>query len=522
MPLRDLPLKPLQHQRPLTHYLLWPQILPFVLMLIVIGAVVWGIDVSVRQTRTLNLAQQRLNTINQIARNVLDSETGLRGYLLTGQDSFLLPYTKGQQALNQNLSLLEKHPATILQYQNIQQVRYLMDSWRIEVAEPLIRAQRSGELQPQDLRRLGNVESKNLIDQTRSVLDVLERNESVRRSNAVIASNKALYLTRLLTISGLMLAALLLWLSAVKSARALSRVLSELNQDLNHIAQGHYDFQLPRLPITEVQRLGDQFGKMAQAVREREQSLQRSNIDLERSNRELEQFAYIASHDLQEPLRTIGSYTELLAKRYSGQLDERADKYIGFTLAATHRLKRLIQDLLAFSRVRQPGREMAQIDLNEVVHGVLQDLSVTIEAQHAQIEVGQLPTVRGNPELLHHIFQNLISNAIKFRDPDRPPVVKVFAVNGPKEWQFSVSDNGVGIAPEYHERIFGVFQRLSGKEVEGSGIGLAVVRTAVERHGGEIIVQSTPNKGSTFTFTLPHHLPQALPSPKADGEVNSG
>lgn len=493
-------------QRPLTHYLLWPQLLPFALMLTVIATVIWGIDFSARQNRTLNLAQQRLTVINQIARNVLDSETGLRGYLLTGQDAFLQPYRAGQTALERNLSQLEACPATVLQYQNIQQVRYLMELWQMEVAGPLLRAPKSGSRGA----LLSELEGKHLMDQTRQVLDVLERNEALRRDVALKDSERALAVTRLLTISGLLLAALLMWLSALRSARALSRVLGDLNRDMAHITQGHYDFRLPQLPITEVQRLGDQFSEMTQAVREREGSLQRSNLDLERSNRELEQFAYIASHDLQEPLRTIGSYTELLAKRYQGQLDARADKYIGFTLAATHRLKRLIQDLLAFSRVRQPGRAISVVDTGALLSEIAQDLESALRAEGAELRVGPLPTVRANPELLRHIFQNLLSNAIKFRDPSRAPVIQVSATRLSGAWQFSVSDNGVGIALEYHERIFGVFQRLSGSEIEGSGIGLAVVRTAVERHGGEVLLKSVLGEGSTFSFTIPDAPPLAL------------
>ncbi len=494
-------------KRSLVGYLLVPQILPFALMLMVICSIIWGIDYSVRQASALNSAQQRLSIINQITHNVLDCETGLQGYMLTGNRQFLGPYRKAQAELQRNIGLLKAKPVTVLQYQNIQQVHFLMNSWRDQVAEPLLRVRQNGGSPPGGLELLSSEQGTTLIDQTQQVLAALETDELSRREEAMVASNSTLLLTRLLAVSGLLLAAALIWLAALRSAQALSKVLGEFNRDVTHIAQGHYDFQLPRLPITEVQQLGDQVEKMATAVRERELSLQRSNRELERSNRELEQFAYIASHDLQEPLRTIGSYTELLAKRYSHQLDDRADKYIRFTLSATHRLKLLIQDLLAFSRVRQPGRVMGLVNIQQLVDTILADLSTTLEMSQAELDIGTLPTLRGNPELLRHIFQNLLSNAIKFRDPQRPLKIGVYAVHLPTTWEFSVTDNGIGIEAEYFERIFGVFQRLSNNQVDGSGIGLAVVRTAIERHGGEISVSSTPGVGSTFTFTLPHILP---------------
>ena len=248
-----------------------------------------------------------------------------------------------------------------------------------------------------------------------------------------------------------------------------TRGLETLDAGAGRIAEGQYGEALLDVPVREVQALRRQFYRMADAVEQREATLksaqlvlERTNRDLERSNRELEQFAYVASHDLQEPLRTIGSYTELLSRRYQGKLDERADQYIQFTLSATLRLKGLIQDLLLYSRVRQHGQASVMFSAGATMQGVLDDVQDLIRRSGASVEVGELPEVWGSPELLRHVFQNLIGNALKFRDPARPPEVTVFAAALPDAWQFSVQDNGIGIEATYFERIFGVFQRLHG------------------------------------------------------------
>ena len=226
--------------------------------------------------------------------------------------------------------------------------------------------------------------------------------------------------------------------------------------------------------------------------------------DLERSNRELEQFAYVASHDLQEPLRMVASYTQLLARRYKDKLDSDADEFIGFAVDGARRMQELINDLLTYSRVGSRALELELVDSNELVDQVIADLGAAIQDAAATVTHNDLPTVRADRLQLQQLFQNLIANAIKFQKPDVAPVVHVSARMTISEWTFSVSDNGIGIEPQYLERIFMLFQRLhSCAEYPGTGIGLAICKKIVERHGGTIEVHSEPGRGTTFDFTLP-------------------
>jgi light-regulated signal transduction histidine kinase (bacteriophytochrome) len=225
--------------------------------------------------------------------------------------------------------------------------------------------------------------------------------------------------------------------------------------------------------------------------------------DLERSNAELEQFAYVASHDLQEPLRKVASFCQLLQRRYEGQLDERADQYIEFAVDGAKRMQALISDLLAFSRVGRTEFAPVPVDLDDALTQALDNLGERVQEQGATIEAQPLPTVMGERSLLAAVFQNLVGNAVKFSG-DAPPVVRVEARRDGKEWVVSCCDEGIGIEPQYAERVFAIFQRLHPKETyEGTGIGLALTRKIVEHHGGRIWLDTEVRRGTTFRFTLP-------------------
>jgi PAS domain S-box-containing protein len=239
------------------------------------------------------------------------------------------------------------------------------------------------------------------------------------------------------------------------------------------------------------------------ARRQAEQALQQTAAELARSNRELEQFAYVASHDLQEPLRMVASYSQLLARRYQDQLDKDAREYIDFAVAGALRMQELISDLLAYSRVNTRGRPFDPTPCDEILSETLANLRLALDESGAVVTHDALPTVLADRIQIGQLLQNLLSNALKFRG-QAPPRVHVGAECGDGEWVFSVRDNGIGIAPEYFDRIFVIFQRLHTRdEYAGTGIGLAVCKKIVERHGGRIWVESETGKGSTFYFSLP-------------------
>jgi two-component system, sensor histidine kinase and response regulator len=246
-------------------------------------------------------------------------------------------------------------------------------------------------------------------------------------------------------------------------------------------------------------QLAAQNRQLRQEVAAREQA----QAALQRSNAELEQLAYVASHDMQEPLRMVASYLQLVAERYADRLDAEGHEFIDFAVDGAKRMQALINDLLAFSRVNTKARPFEPTDCGAIVATACHHLRVAIDESGAEVTAAAMPTVPGDAIQLLQLFQNLIGNAIKFRGAAAPRV-QVTATETTDGWQFAVSDNGIGIAPEYFERIFVLFQRLHGRQAyPGTGIGLALCKRIVERHGGRIWVESAPGRGSTFAFTLP-------------------
>lgn len=255
--------------------------------------------------------------------------------------------------------------------------------------------------------------------------------------------------------------------------------------------------------MPHIHAIADRIGQYISRRRLAEE-LQKTVERLEASNQELQQFAYVASHDLQEPLRMVTSYLQLFEKRYKGQIDDKADQFIYFAVDGARRMRSLINDLLTFSRVSSRGKEFAATDFNGVLSATLQDLEVLITETNTSISSAPLPTIMADESQMRQLFLNLISNGIKFRR-DSPPEICVQAKCEDQHWVFSISDNGIGISPEYHEKIFVIFQRLHGHdEYEGTGIGLAVCKRIVERHGGTIWLESVQDEGTTFYFTIPN------------------
>jgi signal transduction histidine kinase len=255
--------------------------------------------------------------------------------------------------------------------------------------------------------------------------------------------------------------------------------------------------------------LKDHLARLPESVRRamREKKLREdhrhSQEELARSNKDLEQFAYVASHDLQEPLRMVATYTQLLAERYQGKLDPDADKYIHYAVDGALRMQKLVQDLLAFSRVGRQGLALENTDCSAVLQIAMKNLETTIRESGAAVQASQLPRLMADSSQLMQVFQNLIGNAIKFRGSE-PPLIRISADATAKEWVISVADNGIGIAPEHAENVFVIFRRLHTRaEYPGNGIGLSICKKIIEQHGGRIWVESEIGHGSVFKFSLP-------------------
>ncbi|MFM9966618.1 MAG: sensor histidine kinase [Planctomycetaceae bacterium] len=242
-------------------------------------------------------------------------------------------------------------------------------------------------------------------------------------------------------------------------------------------------------------------------LKQAQHGLERYAQNLERSNVDLQQFAYVASHDLQEPLRAVSSYCQLMEKHYSGKLDERAMQWLQFVVSGAKRMQRLVRDLLTYARIDNQAESWITVDCNSICRLALDNLSQLITESGAKVTVGNLPIVWADATQLEALLQNLIGNAVKFRG-NRPPRVSITAKQVESNWLFAVSDNGIGIKPEFHERVFEIFKRLqSHDQYQGTGIGLAICKRIVERYGGRIWVESQFGQGSTFYFTLPSPLP---------------
>ena len=314
-------------------------------------------------------------------------------------------------------------------------------------------------------------------------------------------------------------------------SRSVRRPLTEFRKATAEITRGNLEKRVHITSRDEIGELASDFNIMTAKLEEQVKGLE-DKVDertiaykeliskLRSANRDLAQFAYVASHDLQEPLRMISSYLQLLSKRYSGHIDKDADEFINYAVDGANRLQRMIIDLLTYSRVGTRGKIFAKTDIGVVLGYALTNLEVAIEEAHAKITHSDLPTVKADEVQLLQLFQNLIENAIKFRS-DNPPAIHVSAERGDGEWVFSVKDNGIGIDPQYKDRLFVIFQRLhSAAKYAGTGIGLALCKRIVERHSGRIWVESEFGKGSTFRFTIPDKKEEPVAG-TLEGEVTT-
>jgi signal transduction histidine kinase len=439
---------------------------------------------------------------------LVDQETGVRGYALGADEGVLNPYLGGVGAQNEAVTALHHLLTGLPQAEAaLRRVVQRADSWRAGYAQPTI-AEISRTGQP---AKSGSVaQGKTYFDAVRAALDTLQNNLNSVRESAANTLDDAATTVNLLLVGIAVLFALIIAALAVGLRLGAIRPISRLAEEVRTVARGDFSHKVEQSGPREVRELGADVNLMRErilqelsALKAAHAELDRRSTDLERSNTELEQFAYVASHDLQEPLRKVASFCQLLERRYKRQLDERADQYIAFAVDGAKRMQILINDLLAFSRVGRVVREPDIVSCDAVLEQALANLSYPIEQTSAVIEADKLPTVSAEVPLLTTVFQNLVSNAMKFKG-EQAPHVRIAVRRDGEFWEFAVSDNGIGIDEEYAERIFVIFQRLHNKaDYPGTGIGLAMCRKIVEYHGGRIWLDTSVESGSRFCFTLP-------------------
>jgi signal transduction histidine kinase len=479
------------------------------------------VDRLVTRDNPLALEAQALLTA------LLNQETGVRGYAVTGRADDLQPYDQGvrDEAASEAglVRLLDDRPDLA---GRVRQIQGQAGQWRAGVAQPVIAAVRAGDLA--DAQTQISAAARSQFEIIRASVGELQNEINQLRDETVRSvKDSSRQLVELLIAAGLviLLAAALL---AVLLQYLVTRPVARLAAEVRTVVDGDYEHVVAVDGPAEVVGLaGDvegmrrrivkdlrEVGQTRQVIEEANRQLEQQAEELTRSNRDLEQFAYVASHDLQEPLRKVISFCQLLQRRYADQLDERANQYIAFAVDGAQRMQRLINDLLAFSRIGRLTAGFTDVDLDAVVREAVNQREAVLEEMGGEVTWSGLPTVRGEEPLLSSLVGNLISNSIKFRRPDVPPRVHIEARQLDGEWEITCRDNGIGIEPEFADKVFVIFQRLHAKEMyPGTGIGLAIAKKIIEYHGGRIWVDTSTGEGTTIRLTLPAEPPATQPTP---------
>nr|WP_225447497.1 sensor histidine kinase [Streptacidiphilus sp. PB12-B1b] len=497
-------------------------------MLLVLGVLVaWFFAHSSSVTGQLvNRSSPALIAAVQLEAALVNQETGTRGYAISGQTDFLQPYTEGLAQENTAVAQLRQLTAgDRAAGVALDRVLARAETWQHDIARP-IAASPAGRAVPDDVAQVNK--GKQEFDALRAALTAQQQQLQQRRDAALADLNHSRTLRDWLFTA---IAVVILVVSALVLAglrRGVNLPLERLSGQLRVVAQGGFDQPISSSGPADLRQLARDAEAMRHYLvqelansRAAQAAVDAHAADLRRSNAELEQFAYVASHDLQEPLRKVASFCQLLQRRYAEQLDERANQYIGFAVDGANRMQTLINDLLAFSRVGRVHDGYTPVDLEQVWASTEDSLSVGIAETGAVLVRDPLPTVAGDPTQLGMLLQNLITNAVKFRAPDRPPRITLTCEPDPERdlWRFAFTDNGIGIDAEYAERVFVIFQRLHTRDAyPGNGIGLAMCKKIVEFHGGSIAVDPRHSGGTRIAFTLPRSAPEA---PLAEPEVQA-
>jgi signal transduction histidine kinase len=463
----------------------------------------------------------------QLQAALRDQETAVRGYVIAANTQFLGPYNDGVRAeiaAAQDIRHLVGDRSDVIAA--LDAIERASAAWRTTYAEPLIASVTPGV--PTVISSKTADRGKAEFDRLRVLFDAQNQDLAMARAdhvrelghtrhlrNSVLAAIFAVFFT--MTI-----------LLAFLTRRFVTQPLDALATACRRITEGNFSEAIPPRGPKDVRGMAIDVDNMRQRIvdeldtsqsarkrlAEQAQVLDQQAAELRRSNAELEQFASVASHDLQEPLRKVASFCQLLEKRYGDKLDARGVEYVGFAVDGAKRMQMLINDLLAFSRVGRPGATYTAVELDSALDAALANLAAAIEESSAEIvRSRRLPTVRGEPTLLVLLWQNLIANAVKFRRDDRTPRIVIDCEHGSgdrdNEWLLSVSDNGIGIDEEFADKVFVIFQRLHGRDAyTGTGIGLALCKKIVEQHSGTIWVDTSYTEGTRVRFTMPTAVEQ--------------
>jgi signal transduction histidine kinase len=452
---------------------------------------------------------------------LVNQETGLRGYAIAADRQFLAPYTQGREdekhAVARMRALIGDRPELLGE---LEAVEKRADEWRRTYAEPLMDDVTPGE--PRTIDAAAAERGKKSFDRIRgaSARQLAGLAAAIDEGRDQLDSARTF---RDVVLIGMVVAFLLTGVVLTILIRLLvTRPLDDLRIATRRVAQGDFDHVITGDGPADLTAVAQDVENMRQRIvaelessREQREVLTRQAADLDaqamelrRSNAELEQFAYVASHDLQEPLRKVASFCQLLEKRYGDQLDDRARQYIDFAVDGAKRMQILINDLLTFSRVGRVNDARLPVDLDQALGKALANLDSSVTDSGAHVDrPDELPQVVGDPTLLTMLWQNLVGNAVKFRRPDRPPHVRITCERDPEDsgaWRLCVTDNGIGIPAEFEEKVFVIFQRLHSRDAYGgTGIGLALCKKIVEYHGGRIWIDTAYTDGTRFCFTVP-------------------
>ncbi len=458
-----------------------------------------SIDVITTNNISINNTLQTINFIKDLNRELAAAESSQRGYLLTGDPDYLQPYHQTLVVVDELLKQLGESTIELPQQKKRFELLHTYVRKKIDEMQRIVTLTDRDEIRA----AIRQIKTDVGIGLMRSISQLLAEMESdefrlLENNKAVAAENREFILMALLLANGI---GLLLSLGVFYTLYRNSNKVAELNSALAHAN-----------------------AELEEKVGVRTQVLLQYSEELQRSNKELEEFAFVASHDLQEPLRKIRAFGDRLQQKYSAQLGETGSDYVLRMQSASERMSALIDDLLSFSRVTTKQRPFVSVDLNEVMHRVMDDLDYSIEETSAQLHIDPLPTIDADASQIAQVFMNLIANSLKFHRLDVRPIITVTSeinlaspiAEDVRSWCcLRFSDQGIGFEAQYAERVFSLFQRLHGRgEYSGTGIGLALCRKIIGRHGGTITAQSEPGEGAIFTIHLP--MTQTLIEPLAD------